>query len=383
MSAYLVSRAHIDQLVRTATLGPVEGEGHWLRPFSFYHNGRRTDLNDLTNDAIGRMLWGENLASIHARYPDTVDNDDMLPGPIEITETEVLSYTYRHQTRGITPVAALKAIQGYKYQSCEHAGWKTSAAKAFCDALMDAVIDMLPGYNAVPWNIDSEPVESVAPVLPPAPVTPRPEVARLPAKEAAVPDMTPEEGPRLMKAALVKAFPGTKFSVRRDRGTAWAWINVAWTDGPSEERVRAITFAYQSAKFDGMTDGYDRLDNVVDGRRACYIDGISHARSFSPRAMVEAAARVGVRYGIVIPSPRPDEFTHGGMPTSWNYPVPEAGDYLGTLVWRELTPWSERASDHVRRAAHPTAPANVTDIQAEIARLRAENARLGKRTRST
>ena len=43
---------------------------------------------------------------------------------------------------------------------------------------------------------------------------------------------------------LRAAFPGTKFSVRMATGTAAAYIDVAWTDGPNDDMVRNVTDRY-------------------------------------------------------------------------------------------------------------------------------------------
>ena len=47
----------------------------------------------------------------------------------------------------------LNAIRGYQYQTCEHPSWETSEAKAFCEALQQRLISMLPGYRNGPWLI--------------------------------------------------------------------------------------------------------------------------------------------------------------------------------------------------------------------------------------
>lgn len=39
---------------------------------------------------------------------------------------------------------------------------------------------------------------------------------------------------------LKRTFPGTKFSVRCDTGTAWNWISVEWSDGPTQDEVSAM-----------------------------------------------------------------------------------------------------------------------------------------------
>ena len=58
------------------------------------------------------------------------------------------------RTRMPSPVAVLKAISCYEYQSCEHPGWHTSEARQFCSVLRDHMISMLPGYDDAQWEID-------------------------------------------------------------------------------------------------------------------------------------------------------------------------------------------------------------------------------------
>lgn len=62
---------------------------------------------------------------------------------------------------------------------------------------------------------------------------------------------------KLVRAALKNAFPGVKFSVRMSTGTGSAWMNVSWSDGPTDREVSAITSQYEGRTFNGMTDGYD------------------------------------------------------------------------------------------------------------------------------
>jgi hypothetical protein len=47
----------------------------------------------------------------------------------------------------------LKAIDCYRYQSCEHPGWASSEAQQFCLALQALAINHLPGYDQAPWDI--------------------------------------------------------------------------------------------------------------------------------------------------------------------------------------------------------------------------------------
>ncbi|WP_329468602.1 LPD29 domain-containing protein [Streptomyces sp. NBC_01431] len=55
-----------------------------------------------------------------------------------------------------------------------------------------------------------------------------------------------------LKNRLKNAFPSVKFSVRKDTGTASAWISVHWTDGPSTADVGEHTRPMQGAQFNGM-----------------------------------------------------------------------------------------------------------------------------------
>lgn len=57
-----------------------------------------------------------------------------------------------------------------------------------------------------------------------------------------------------MRAALKRAFPGVKFSVRRPH---YSSIDVRWTDGPTSEAVSAIADRFEAGHFDGMTDCYE------------------------------------------------------------------------------------------------------------------------------
>jgi len=71
-----------------------------------------------------------------------------------------------------------------------------------------------------------------------------------------------------IRADLKSAFPGTKFSVRKGTGTASAWIDVKWTDGPNDDMVRDVT------------DPYEELGSPVEG--------VSRDRSLSTAVLMQA-----------------------------------------------------------------------------------------------
>jgi hypothetical protein len=143
MSAYIVSSAHIDLLISAAlSLDPME---HGMRYAVAAHR-----LTSSNATETGRMLLRENIASVAYRYPDCPP--DALPGPVPTPDPEAYEVRFRPPA-SLEPVAVLKAIHAYAYQSCEHPGWHTSQAKSFCDALTAKAICQLPGYEDAPWSI--------------------------------------------------------------------------------------------------------------------------------------------------------------------------------------------------------------------------------------
>lgn len=154
MSAFVVSKAHIDTLVHAGLRSghPARG-GYTLRWFvdkpewtggDTYESymvavqGATRELTRQTANRVGAMLWNENHRSVDHRYNEASDRE-----------------VYRFKESPITSnlVAVLKAIDCYEYQTCEHDEWEQSEAFAFCQALRKAVIHMLPGYEEAPWRI--------------------------------------------------------------------------------------------------------------------------------------------------------------------------------------------------------------------------------------
>lgn len=154
MSAFMVSRYHIDQMI-AAGLGRVHDPERRARTDGLYSfaNGNTHRLEWANADEVGRMLWQENYASICARYPDCATGRG-LPGPAGLTKEEINAYEWTTPKTRMTPVEILKAVDCYAYQSCEHDEWEQGAAYAFCEALRHAMISLLPGYHEAPWGID-------------------------------------------------------------------------------------------------------------------------------------------------------------------------------------------------------------------------------------
>lgn len=147
MSAYMVDRDHIVYLLLASGRA-----GH----FSFWCPSARTrvilrpgDYEQLTK--IGQMLWDENKKSINARYPDTIDHPENMPGVVGddciLTEADIKIFSGQ-----FNPIEIIKACHCYEYQSCKHDGWKDSDAKSFIKALIGYAIASLPGYEEAQWG---------------------------------------------------------------------------------------------------------------------------------------------------------------------------------------------------------------------------------------
>lgn len=155
MSAFMVSKKHIDLLVRTAYAGPTTngkqggyGQQPWYRPY--FKGESQWQVEQC--DAIGEMLIKENLSSIHARYPDTITDPESTPGPVDQYWLEPYTLADPFFAKRLTAIEALKALDCYEYQSCEHPEWEQSEAHEFCERFRHALIGCLDGYEDAPWE---------------------------------------------------------------------------------------------------------------------------------------------------------------------------------------------------------------------------------------
>jgi hypothetical protein len=172
VSAFIVDKAHIDALIDVALHGPADGEGRWeggprwaafdpretdwreqewRQVTKAWHGTGNPNVSAFSPDDLGELLTVENVRSITARYPDTLDGGPM-PGPCVAYWEQY--YTFEKPQRRLTCAEALKAIHCYEYQACEHDGWIDSEAKRFCEGLQGSIIGVLPGYADAPWGIE-------------------------------------------------------------------------------------------------------------------------------------------------------------------------------------------------------------------------------------
>lgn len=116
MSAFIVGNGHVDVLVNAVAQYRVAPK-----------DARRIDYR-----ALGQLLWDENARSVDHRYQETNPRDRYV----------------LHTTEGdLDPVAVLKAIDCYEYQSCEHPEWADSDAHAWMIRLRDAIYTATPRYR--------------------------------------------------------------------------------------------------------------------------------------------------------------------------------------------------------------------------------------------
>lgn len=138
MSAWVVSKAHIDVLVSA------------LAEFKVRH--------DLGADAkaIGPALWRENVASVAYRY-DLATRDDERKGELDGYNADIAAYEPRELLE-MKPGPLLRVVDCYEYQSCEHPGWEGSPSAKAMALLTYAIAKRLAGaaYEAAPWGVDTE-----------------------------------------------------------------------------------------------------------------------------------------------------------------------------------------------------------------------------------
>lgn len=156
MSAWVVSKAHIDTLVSAALQlgGYFRGEA-----FGVYHDGDRTDVTRANADEIGARLIAECVASVSYRYPSDNVEAGELPGPCDAYYLR--PYTFE-RTRKLSLAEIARAISCYDYQSCEHPEWEASWAHAFCRRLEQRTLASLPGYDDAPWGFEESDARSEA-----------------------------------------------------------------------------------------------------------------------------------------------------------------------------------------------------------------------------
>lgn len=126
MSAFLVSKKHIDALVSMLDKYDLERVAVWL--------DEKTIEN--ARNAVGTALWSENQISVNTRYSQKEDIPE-----------------YFFEPNQLTPLEVIKLCQCLAYQSSEYEGWNNSPAKMIVDLIKDKCICKLEGYETAKWTI--------------------------------------------------------------------------------------------------------------------------------------------------------------------------------------------------------------------------------------
>lgn len=274
MSAFTVDTAHIDTIVNA------------MRQYAGVPVPTGAERN------IGQMLWDENFASVNYRYRE----NESAPVYAPTLTDEPLS-----------PIAVLKALDCYEYQSCEHPGWEESDARKLCDAIRGIIFTdhpdwgqtvnrygydqrrytMLPEYGAAPWEVTS--LDQVAAVIVKAEQDKTAEETRTAGMGTVyreigrldVVEIAKRMRVNLRNAQAVGMLPeGATFSVTTERYAGGQSVDVevrgmpdAWTYVPAEpgqyghghytdaahrtiEAVRGMLSEYNRDDSDSMTDYY-------------------------------------------------------------------------------------------------------------------------------
>ncbi len=136
MSAYVVENDHIGYLLAAAMqvnpswLGP-DGDSDWVQ--------FRAGDYDLA-ERVGQMLLTENINSYNYRYRENGD------GGLQFNKADIGNMF------DFDAAQVFKAIKCYEYQSCEHPEWEQSEAWRFCQALKNATIYKIAGYEDAEWG---------------------------------------------------------------------------------------------------------------------------------------------------------------------------------------------------------------------------------------
>ena len=129
MSAYVVSKKHIDTIVSA-----------WISMAEPSHDNRADRLKLATQ--VGQMLWNENYRSVNRRY-----NEKSEP------------LVYRYTEVSLPPTSAMllpllfKALDCYDYQCCETSDWEETQAFRFVSRLRREAWKQIPGYETASWDI--------------------------------------------------------------------------------------------------------------------------------------------------------------------------------------------------------------------------------------
>lgn len=140
-----------------------------------------------------------------------------------------------------------------------------------------------------------------------------------------------------IRRALKAVFPSVKFSVRTDTYAGGASVRVAWTDGPIEKRVEAITKNFEGVSFNSSDDSRSYLHTEYQGRDVHFgANYVFTNRRHSLDLLNVAIAMVNAQYGIteepVIVTPAGYEpYVDPRQPLAYSHPGGSGYTYLDMI----------------------------------------------------
>ena len=105
---------------------------------------------------------------------------------------------------------------------------------------------------------------------------------------------------KMIRIALKKAFPKTKFSVRLSSYSMGHSYTARWTDGPASCQVQPILDRFQTTHFDGMTDSTSYCHARILAAELVEIDGgyVFGSRNISPQLRAQVTRELELQCGI-------------------------------------------------------------------------------------
>jgi len=132
---------------------------------------------------------------------------------------------------------------------------------------------------------------------------------------------------KIIREMLKKAYPETKFSVRSSKYAGGSSIDIRWTDGPTEDQVKAKTGYFQGADFDGMQDLKTyRGEREWQGEMVHFsVDFIFTKRAYSEAMLRAAAEKEAARFGMATPEILVSTYDSGAYMNSQTRPNNSCG----------------------------------------------------------
>jgi hypothetical protein len=165
---------------------------------------------------------------------------------------------------------------------------------------------------------------------------------------------------KLVRAALKAGFPGVKFSVRSDKYSGGASIDISWTDGPYEKDVEKVANRYQGTDFDGMQDMKIYRSGTLIGLPGGEVEEVKFGADFvfthrelSPEYLAELtphAEAVLDDYSATYGKPFALDAWYEGVPTPGGIFPQGSGHNLLWFLSKEVAPGAPAPTPRLRSA---------------------------------